>query len=101
MDGRDGKIRDTWVRMIDEKGNVILPAEFVPVAKRLGLMIHIDRWVIAATLSYCIKRKPDLVFVRLCKSSILDDSLGHWLEKIIDDSTVKPSQICFQMQALL
>lgn len=96
LDGRDDKIRDTWVRMIDEKGNTILATEFVPVAKRLGLMTYIDRWVIAASMTYCTKRKPDLVFVRLSRNSMLDVSLAQWLEKIFRESTVKPEKICFQ-----
>lgn len=99
LDGNDEKIRDTWVRMIDQKGQLILATEFLPVAKRLGLMVHIDRWVIAATLNYCSKRKPDLVFVRLSKNSMLDDTLGQWLQKLFAVSRVKPSQICFQTTA--
>ncbi len=97
LDGRNEKVRDTWMRMIDEKGNAILPGEFFPVAKRLGLMTLIDRWVIAATLTYCTKRKPSLVFVRLSKSTILDSSLCQWLERVFEGSKVKPSQICFQI----
>jgi diguanylate cyclase (GGDEF)-like protein len=97
LDGQNDKVRDTWVRMIDEKGNKILPGEFMPVAKRLGLMTLIDRWIIAATLSYCIKRKPKLVFVRLSRSTILDNSLIPWLEKVFRESTVEPSQLCFQV----
>lgn len=96
LDGSDDKIRDTWVRMIDSKGNTIQAAEFVPVARRLGLMLHIDRWVAAATMTYCTKRKPDLVFVRLSEHSMLDDSLAQWLAKIFENSSVEASQICFQ-----
>ena len=96
LDGGNENIRDTWVRMVDRKGNTILASEFVPVAKRLGLMLHIDRWVAAATMTYCTKRNPDLVFVRLSENSMLDDSLAQWLAKIFENSTVEASKICFQ-----
>lgn len=96
LDGSDDKIRDAWVRMTDDKGSTILATEFVPAAQRLGLMVNIDRWVIAATLTYCTKRKPDLVFVRLSEESVIDDSLATWLGKLFRHSTVRPSQICLQ-----
>lgn len=99
LDGSNIRIRDTWVRMTNRNNKVFLAAKFVPVASRIGLMIHIDRWVIGATISYCIKRKPDLVFVRLSKNSMLDDSLMPWLDDLFSNSTVDPSNICFQTSA--
>ena len=33
------------VRMVDDNGNLLLPAAFIPAAERYGLMLQIDRWV--------------------------------------------------------
>jgi PAS domain S-box-containing protein len=35
------------LRMIDRDGNVISPASFLPIAEEAGLIVEIDRWVIA------------------------------------------------------
>ena len=34
------------VRMRDERGNLVLPGQFIPAAERYNLMPAIDRWVI-------------------------------------------------------
>ena len=36
---------DVLVRMLDEQGNEVLPAEFIAAAERNDLMKNIDRWV--------------------------------------------------------
>ncbi|MFD1215272.1 MULTISPECIES: EAL domain-containing protein [Microbulbifer] len=33
------------VRMVDERGNMIMPGAFIPAAERYGLMLLLDRWV--------------------------------------------------------
>lgn len=37
------------LRMLDEDGNIVSPASFIPAAERYGLMPAIDRWVIENT----------------------------------------------------
>ena len=63
--GEEKEIFDLLVRMVDEKGDVILPNDFLPAAQRNNLMKPIDRWVIGAALSFCQAKNPDQVFVRL------------------------------------
>ena len=38
------------VRMIDENGQLVGPASFIPAAERFGLIAEIDRWVLATAL---------------------------------------------------
>lgn len=38
--------QELLLRMITEDGEVVSPAEFLPVAERWGLMTEIDRWVV-------------------------------------------------------
>lgn len=90
------KIRDAWVRIIDEDGKDILPREFMPIAEKHNLMTMIDRWVIGAAITYCAKRQPDLIFIRLSRDSVLDESLTDWVLSIINASSARPAQICFQ-----
>lgn len=88
---------DTLVRMLDEDGNTILPSEFMPVAERKGLTKNIDRWVIGASFSFCSANNAKLIFVRLSRDSLLDDTLLPWLNTQIKDAGIDPSQICFEV----
>jgi len=90
-------VLDTRVRLIDEQGEPVLPADFIPPAERAHMMKNIDRWVIGASFSFCVARQPNLVFVRLSRDSILDDSLLEWLKARAQSTKLKPAQVCFQI----
>ncbi|MFA5171474.1 MAG: EAL domain-containing protein [Sulfuriferula sp.] len=45
------------LRMLDDEGNVISPAAFIPAAERYGLMPSIDRWVVQHMFAW-IKKHP-------------------------------------------
>jgi multidomain signaling protein FimX len=90
-------VLDTRVRLIDEQGEPVLPADFIPAAERAHMMKNIDRWVIGASFSFCVARQPNLVFVRLSRDSVLDDSLLEWLKARAQSTRLKPSQVCFQV----
>jgi EAL domain-containing protein (putative c-di-GMP-specific phosphodiesterase class I) len=88
---------DTLVRMVDETGNLILPGEFVPPAERANLIKNVDRWVIGASLSFCATKQPTLVFVRLSRDSVLDETLPEWLAARQRSLKVAPQRLCFQV----
>ncbi len=90
-------VLDTRVRLIDEQGEPVLPSDFIPAAERAHMMKNIDRWVIGASFSFCVARQPNLVFVRLSRDSVLDDSLLEWLKARAQSTRLKPSQVCFQI----
>jgi EAL domain-containing protein (putative c-di-GMP-specific phosphodiesterase class I) len=85
------------VRLIDEQGEVVSPTDFIPPAERAGMMKNIDRWVIGASFSFCVARQPALVFVRLSRDSILDESLLEWLRARATSTRMRPAQVCFQV----
>jgi diguanylate cyclase (GGDEF)-like protein/PAS domain S-box-containing protein len=88
---------DTLVRMLDEDGNTVLPSEFMQVAERKGLTKNIDRWVIGASFTFCATNDAKLVFIRLSKDSVLDETLIGWLESQARDAQLEPAQICFEI----
>ncbi len=90
-------VLDTRVRLIDEQGEPVLPADFIPAAERAHMMKNIDRWVIGASFSFCVARQPNLVFVRLSRDSLLDESVIEWLKARAQTTRLRPSQVCFQI----
>ncbi len=88
---------DLVVRMLDDKGNEVLPSEFMLAAQRTDLMKNIDRWVVGAAMSFCAARKPHRVFVRLSRDSIRDQTLGAWLQQQIKASGVEASRVVVEL----
>ncbi len=98
--GLNGEVSEAWdimVRMLDEEGNTILPSEFMPVAERTGLTKNIDRWVVGAAFSFCLTNCAEMLFVRLSRDSLLDDTLTGWLKSQLERTQVTPARICFEV----
>jgi len=95
--GEDRGMYDVLVRMIDEQGQELLPAEFMAAAERNDLMKNIDRWIIGAAMSFCASRKVEQLFVRLSKDSVRDKSLLQWLSNQLKAARIDPAHIVFQI----
>src|ERR1700677_1325073 len=95
--GEDKGMFDVLVRMLDEQGSEVLPAEFIAAAERNDLMKNIDRWVIGASMSFAANRKAACIFVRVSKDTILDKSLIGWLETQLKSLKIEPKRLCIQV----
>jgi multidomain signaling protein FimX len=95
--GEDKGMFDVLVRMLDENGNEVLPAEFIAAAERNDLMKNIDRWVIGASLSFAANRKAACIFVRLSKDTVLDKTVLPWLETHLKSLKIEPKRLCMQV----
>jgi PAS domain S-box-containing protein/diguanylate cyclase (GGDEF)-like protein len=95
--GEDKGMFDVLVRMLDEQGTEVLPAEFIAAAERNDLMKNIDRWVIGASMSFAANRKAACIFVRLSKDTVLDKSLLTWLETQLKSLKIEPKRLCMQV----
>jgi multidomain signaling protein FimX len=95
--GEDKGMFDVLVRMLDEQGNEVLPAEFIAAAERNDLMKNIDRWVVGASMSFAANRKAACIFVRLSKDTVLDKSLLAWLDQQLKSLKIEPKRLCMQV----
>jgi multidomain signaling protein FimX len=95
--GEDKGMFDVLVRMLDEQGTEVLPAEFIAAAERNDLMKNIDRWVIGASMSFAANRKAACIFVRVSKDTVLDKSLLTWLETQLKSLKIDSKRICIQV----
>jgi multidomain signaling protein FimX len=95
--GEDRGFFDVLVRMIDEQGQELLPAEFMAAAERNDLMKNIDRWIIGAAMTFCASRPVNQLFVRLSKDSVRDKSLLQWLTNQLKATRIEPQRIAFQV----
>jgi multidomain signaling protein FimX len=95
--GEDRAMYDLVVRMLDERGQEVLPSEFLTAAARTDLMKNIDRWVVGAAMSFCAARKPHKVFVRLSRDSLRDETLAVWLQQQLKSSRIEPGRVVIQL----
>ena len=95
--GEDKGMFDVLVRMLDEQGNEVLPAEFIAAAERNDLMKNIDRWVIGASMSFAANRKASCIFVRVSKDTILDKTVTTWLETQLKSLKIEAKRLCIQV----
>jgi PAS domain S-box-containing protein/diguanylate cyclase (GGDEF)-like protein len=95
--GEDKGMFDVLVRMLDEQGTEVLPAEFIAAAERNDLMKNIDRWVIGASMSFAANRKASCIFVRVSKDTVLDKSLLPWLDTQLKSLKIEAKRICIQV----
>lgn len=92
-----GAMYDMLVRMLDEQGNSVLPSEFLPAAERNNLIKAIDRWIVTASMDFCLEEKADQVFVRLSRQSLKDGALIEWIKEKLDSRKLEPSRLCLQV----
>ncbi len=89
------------LRMFDEKGDVVMPGSFVPVAERFGLMERIDRWVVATAFQQYESLFPDTgnpsIAINLSGNALGDEGLLDFLREQFSIHDVNPEAVCFEI----
>jgi diguanylate cyclase (GGDEF)-like protein len=103
--------REILLRMIDEKGILVTPGEFIPAAEKYNLMPTIDRWVIrtlfAMESSYwremhaecqgCENSCEVFCSINLSGASLNDDFFLDFLRDQIAKYDIPPRAVCFEI----
>lgn len=95
--GNDILHYEALIRMIDDSGEMLPPAMFIPLAERYGLMPQIDQWVIETAIEVLEGCDELTIFVNISGESLGDDSLLQWIESRINNTTVNPRRIGFEI----
>ncbi|MGH1538302.1 MAG: EAL domain-containing protein [Gammaproteobacteria bacterium] len=89
------------IRLTDPKGDLIMPASFIPAAERYGLMTSLDRWMISTAFrSYndIFGRESGVqIAINLSGNSLNDDSLLGFIKGEISKTEIEPSRVCFEI----
>jgi len=91
------------VRMLDDAGELLSPALFLPAAERYQLMPMLDRWVIRNTFQ-CLGAQWELmkssgaVFcINLSGQSLTNNGFLAFIADELEASGVYPNRICFEI----
>ncbi len=83
LHGEPGENYETLLHMYQEDGTEVSPAEFMPAAEETGLMLYVDRWVMANALTRLAERHQNgtrtRLFIKLSGGSISDPRLLEWV----------------------
>jgi EAL domain-containing protein (putative c-di-GMP-specific phosphodiesterase class I) len=96
------KHAEILVRMLDSRGELILPGVFIPAAERFNVMPQIDRWVIDKVCALVgaegAERDTDTVFaVNLSGNTLSKDDLAHYVAQCFAQHQADPTRICFEI----
>jgi len=92
------------VRMRDENGRLVLPAEFIPAAERYNVMSMIDRWVVSQALGALAHYRTDgdvrhgyTISINLSGTSLNDDRFLEFLINELQGYDLSPGAVCFEI----
>ncbi len=89
-------------RILSDDGPDVMPAEFIPRAKKLNLMCDIDRWVIKYAITELSKQRGQghktKFFINISESGLQDESLLLWICDCLRELNAKGAWIIFQFR---
>ncbi len=97
-----GPAMEVLVRLQDEGGHQVPPAEFVRAAERYRLMGLVDRWVVQTTLAAlgrgAIPVPSDrCVAINISGQTLADSQFLEFVVECLDSTGVSPPQVCFEI----
>lgn len=99
QESQDFSRYEVLLRMQNDENKLSLPSAFIPSAERYGLMPAIDRWVIRRTFAAIAKSKLQgvQVTINLSGNSLDDDGLFEYVVEQLNEFSIPPTQICFEI----
>ncbi|MGO9934502.1 MAG: PAS domain S-box protein [Steroidobacteraceae bacterium] len=93
---------ELMLRLRDESGTLVTPAEFIPAAERYNIMASIDRWVVRQALDRVVHRiasgvKPFTIAVNLSGTSLNDEHFLEYLIAQLTASELAAGAMCFEI----
>jgi len=97
-----GPAMEVLLRLRDENGQELPPAEFMRAAERYRLMGLVDRWVVQTTFAAlgrgALLLQPDRsVAINISGQTLGDVQFLEFVVECLDSTGVSPAQICFEI----
>ncbi len=92
------------LRMRDEHGTLVQPAEFIPAAERFNLMPVVDRWVVRQACSRLAHRRNDAanrtpftLSINISGTTLNDEQFLDYVINEIAAADLSPGALCFEL----
>jgi EAL domain-containing protein (putative c-di-GMP-specific phosphodiesterase class I) len=103
VNGEDrGDHFELLIRMLGQDGKLIPPGASLPAAERYNLSTKLDRWVIAAAISWlsaspALLDRLNLCAINLSGQSLSDRDITSFVGGLLEGSGVPPEKLCFEV----
>ena len=95
---------EVLVRMLDDRGDLVMPGRFLPAAERFNLITGIDRWVVSHSFAWyaehCMAEYDqalDMMSINLSGASICDPDIQQHIKTAMKKYGVPPASVCFEI----
>jgi diguanylate cyclase (GGDEF)-like protein/PAS domain S-box-containing protein len=92
---------EVLLRMVDEDGSQIAPADFIPAAEQSGLMVAIDRWVLANAIKVSARERRNsrniTFFIKISGSSLIDEKFFPWLRDLMKAANIEARSLVIEV----
>lgn len=90
---------EIFIRMVDESGELVTPAAFIPAAERYNLMPQIDRWVIERVFEGLREEgeQRGVVCINVSGTSLSDDGFVDFVQGAYERYGIDPARVCFEI----
>jgi diguanylate cyclase (GGDEF)-like protein len=92
------------LRMRDENGHLVQPAEFIPAAERFNLMPAVDRWVVRQACRKLVHRRnedagrqPFMLAINISATTLNDEQFLDFVLAEIAAADASPGALCFEL----
>lgn len=90
------------LRMLDEKGDIVGPDQFIPSAERYNLMSTLDRWVITKALTELADHESEdearyTLAINLSGTSLSEDRFLEFVINELEKHQLPKGAICFEI----
>lgn len=99
VDVATGRIwhHEALLRMRSDRGEMILPDQFIPVAEKTGQIQAIDHWVVENAIGIMNQRSDLNLSVNLSANALEDPLLLSTLERLLERLAVAPARLSFEI----
>ena len=86
------------LRMIDKKGDIVSPNNFLPAAEKYNMISLIDEWVVTHTIEWLATRKDKvLISINLSGMSLSNRDFLSFVISTIKEHKINPELLCFEI----
>jgi diguanylate cyclase (GGDEF)-like protein/PAS domain S-box-containing protein len=98
---RETEYSEILLRLLDENGEIIMPAGFLPAAERFGLAEEIDRWVIVNAIETLAEKRKKMSGLRysinLSGQTLTNLAVCDLIHKKINETGLDPDALMFEV----
>ncbi|MCP4407668.1 MAG: EAL domain-containing protein [Gammaproteobacteria bacterium] len=102
LNGDSSERYETYIRLLDERGQEISATEFLPSAERTGISKDLDRWLITRALNKLkgvIESSPQtILFIKLTVGTLQDPQMLSWLSDYLKKVQILPENLVFEIK---